>query len=94
MLDAEKLLFLAFVLPQKRQRYDELLDSKRGREKIRLSLDHFKDLDPRVRRKVKSSEQNPAGIFRILTGLGAPSRCYVISSNSDLDGREMDRPSR
>ena len=34
----EKKLFETFAVPRKRQRYIELLDTKRGREKIRLSL--------------------------------------------------------
>jgi hypothetical protein len=48
----EKALFEAFVVPAKRQRYSELLDTKRGREKIRFALDHFKDLDLRFCHKL------------------------------------------
>jgi hypothetical protein len=82
-------LFQAFVLPAKRQRYAELIDTKRGREKILLSLDHFKDLDPRFCRKVNHAEHNPADLLRILKALGAPSLCNVISVDSRWDGREM-----
>jgi hypothetical protein len=85
----EKALFQAFVLPSKRQRYSELLEMKRGRDKIRFSLDHFKHLDPRFCWKIQPAQQNCAEILRILKGLGAPLVCYVMSSDSDLDGREM-----
>lgn len=86
----ENKLFETLAVPSKRQRYIELLDTKRGREKIRLSLDHFKDLDPRFCRRIKPSEQNLPEILRILKGLGAPPVCYVMSSDSELNGREMD----
>ena len=89
-VNPEKALFESFAVPSKRRRYIELLDTKRGREKIRFGLDHFQDLDPRFCRKIKASEQYFADILRILKGLGAPSLCYVMSSGDELDGREMD----
>jgi len=69
-MHSEKALFQAFAVPAKRRRYIDLLDTIRGREKIRLALDHFKDLDPRFCRRVKPAEQNPTDILRILNGLG------------------------
>jgi hypothetical protein len=86
----EKALFEAFTVPTKRRRYQELLDTKRGREKIRFALDHFKDLDPRFCYRIKPGEQNPPEVLRIVKSLGAPSSCYVMSSCNELDGREMD----
>lgn len=90
--DWEKALFEAFAVPRKRQRYVELLNSKAGREKIRHTLDHFTDLDPRFCQRVKTAEQNPAGILRLLKDLGAPATCYLISNNAEFDGREMGLP--
>jgi hypothetical protein len=78
-MNPEKALFQAFAVPNKRQRYINLLDSNGGREKIRLSLDHFKDLDPRFARRVNPGEQNLIDLLRILRGLGAPAACHVIS---------------
>jgi hypothetical protein len=88
-MNPEKALFQAFAVPNKRQRYINLLDSNGGREKIRLSLDHFKDLDPRFARRVNPGEQNLIDLLRILRGLGAPAACHVISSDKKLDGHEM-----
>ena len=89
-MTAEEATFRAFVVPKKRERYAELLQTKRGREKIRLSLDHFKDLDPTFCRRIESAKQFVPDILRTLKALGAPSVCHVISSNSSLDGLEMD----
>lgn len=89
-MDAEVALFRAFALPAKRQRYVELIATNRGREKILSSLDHFKDLDPRVCRQLNASEQNAPEILRMLKSLGAPPMCYVMSSDRELDGRELD----
>jgi hypothetical protein len=86
----EVALFQAFVLPAKRQRYVELVATKRGREKILSSLDHFKDLDPRVCRKLNSGEQSTAAILQVLESLGAPSTCHVMSPDGELDGQDLD----
>jgi DNA mismatch repair ATPase MutS len=71
----EEALFEAFVVSNKRQRYLELLATKRGRDKIRAALDHFDDLDPRFCKQLASSKQRPADVLRTLTSLGAPSQC-------------------
>jgi len=86
----EEKLFEAFAISTKRQRYVDLQATKRGRDKIRLGLDHFDDLDPRSCKRVPASEQSPSGVLKILQSLGAPSQCHLMSSRSDLDRREMD----
>jgi len=83
----EQAFFQAFVVSQKRERYAELLNTKRGREKIRLSLDHFGDLDLRFCHKPAHSD--PGAIVKTLKSLGAPDDCYVMSSWDHLDGRQM-----
>lgn len=88
----EKAFFEAFASVAKRQRYADLLQSKRGRQKILDSLDHFnfKDLDPRFCRKLAPGEGDTSAIARALRELGAPAVCYVMSSWRKNDGREMD----
>lgn len=88
-METEKTLFQAFALSNKTRCYAELLSDKRGRKRLLSSLNHFHDLDPRYCPKVESSQQAPAGILRILEYMGAPPICHVISSNTDLDRREM-----
>lgn len=85
----EKALWEAFIAPGKRRRYLELLDTKRGRDKIRFGLDHLGDLDPSLCKKIKPGEQHFQWILEALQKLGAPSNCYVISSADALDGRHM-----
>lgn len=85
----EEALFKSFAVSSKRQRYVTLLGTKRGRDKILFSLDHFSDLDHRFCKQVAPTEQSPAGVLKILEALGAPSTCYVMSSASKLDGCEM-----
>ena len=81
--------FDSFVLPTKRHRYTELLSTTSGQNKIRHSLDHFKDLDTRFCHRVSAAQQSVTGIVSALKVLGAPDMCCVMSSNSELDGREM-----
>jgi phosphoglycolate phosphatase-like HAD superfamily hydrolase len=85
----EAAMFEAFVVTAKKKRYLELLATRRGRNKVRSLLDHFGDLDPEFSRTVPPAKQNPAAISKLLKNLGAPPLCYVMSSNSELDGREL-----
>jgi hypothetical protein len=87
-MHVEEALFRAFVVPAKIQRYADLLATKRGRTKVVSGLDHFSDLDPRFCRKITDSGDRGAILHR-LHELGAPSLCHVISSNAELDGRDM-----
>jgi hypothetical protein len=83
-MHAEAAFFQAFVLPQKRGRYIELLRTKRGREKIRAGFYHFNDLDSRFCKRVPSPQRTADGIVRILISLGAPGTSYVMSSQGEL----------
>lgn len=78
-----------FLIPQKRDRYRELLGKARGRDKIRRELSHFGHFDPRLIRTIPPSEHGPAPIEKALRRLGAPDLCYVISESRSVDGREM-----
>ena len=88
-MDVEQALFAAFVIPAKKERYVELLSTKRGREKVRDALDHFNDLDPRFCRRVPGRVANPTAVLDALRKLGAPLQCHVMSVYGELDGREM-----
>jgi hypothetical protein len=71
----EKALFESFIAPNKKRRYIELVDTERGRMKIRLGLDHCADLDLRFCRRLDPSQQHFPNILQALKKLGAPSRC-------------------
>jgi len=87
--EREKELLRTFAVASKRDRYIELLGTLKGRAKVRLGLDHFGDLDLQRCAKVAAADQTPAGVAALLRTLGAPPTCYVLSSNSAFDGREM-----
>src|SRR5260370_32337972 len=89
-LSIEKALFESCIAPNKKRRYVELVNTERGRKKIRFGLDHFRDLDLRFCQRITPSKQFFPDILQVLKSHGAPSVCYVMSSGDELDGREMD----
>lgn len=48
-----------------------------------------KDLDPSVTLKIAPSQHGAGSIEQLLTGLGAPTTCYLISENGEWDGKTM-----
>jgi hypothetical protein len=87
-MQVEEEMLSAFVLPAKADRYKELLATKKGRLKVVGELDHFRDLDPRSCRKI-ADRGTYVTILGRLADLGAPDVCHVISSNPEIDGRDM-----
>ena len=79
----------SFVAPAQRQRYLTLLGSKRGRRKLCDGLNQSPHLDGRFAKLIPANEQSMQSIERLLKSKGAPDVCHVMSSNSDLDNREM-----
>lgn len=80
----------AFIAPSRRSRYLALLASRNGRERFVALLPHFGDLDLRyVRRVHPQSIPEHEAVYNELQRLGAPDRCYVISSLSSIDGQEL-----
>lgn len=78
-----------FVSSAKRGRYFSLVQSRKGREKFLDALNHFDALDARYARLVPTSSQTIIQIEALLRQKGAPERCHVISSNLEIDGKEM-----
>jgi len=62
---------------------DQILDAL-------AELSHFKALNPKFMVAIHSNQVNPFAITKLLRAKGAGATCYVMSENSDLDGREMD----
>jgi hypothetical protein len=82
-------LLAPFIAPERRARFLTLLGSARGRAKLRAALAHFRDLDPDCVRAVPASAQDAGAIAALLRARGAPERCYVLSEDKELDGREL-----
>lgn len=85
----EEQFALNFIISQKRERYLSLLGSEKGRKKLIQELDHCEDLDKRYMSLIEPAQQNAENISHILQGKHTSEICYVISSNSKTDAREM-----
>ena len=85
----EQLLFERFIVPSKRNRYQELLSSERGRQKLIKNLDHFKDLDERYIQAVPANLHQPRLLEDILKRKRAPLHGHVISSNHKIDRQDL-----
>ena len=89
MNEHEEMFARSFVVPTKVERYLEQFKSENGRKKLILRLDHSRDLDTRNIETIPTNLQSANAIYEILVSKGAPEKCYVISSNSRLDGRRL-----
>jgi hypothetical protein len=88
-MNHEEALINAFVRSAKRVRFIEFLRSPERRQKFLATLYHFRDLDPRYLVPIPHAERPAKNIAALLATRGAPSFCHVISTNSDLDGRDI-----
>jgi hypothetical protein len=97
----EEALIRAFITPDKRQRYLDRLRSAKTRQKfMNKHFHHMADLDERYAQKLdpgmplvewgKRHDAHLNKLYDLLRDRGAPSRCYVMSASSDLDGQEVD----
>ncbi len=78
LTDREIKRFRTFTNPSKRERYEVLLRSRKGRLKVCHDLDHSGDLDLRYCKRLLGAEQSHSWIFAVLKHLGAPPDCHII----------------
>jgi len=84
----ERLLIETFVIKERQERYLNLLQTKKGRSKLRSYIAHFKDLNRQFLHEAKNL-QIPKDLEELLKSNGGTDTCYVISENSDYDGASM-----
>lgn len=72
-----------FIIPRKRERYREFVNSPKGRAKLLEGLYHFADFDPTCLIQPPHSEDD---LIAELRRLGAGEDCYVVSVAKELDG--------
>ncbi len=87
--EQEESVVRAFVVLRKRERMLSLLANPKRRRQALNELYHFGDLDDRFVVPVEPRRQTPEGIAEALQSYGAPNKCWVISTDDSLDGREM-----
>jgi hypothetical protein len=82
----------AFLIPNRRGRFQASLNGSKARAKLRQRMAHFPDLDPRYRLAVPplDSDHQRGWILSTLAALGAPRSCYLVSENPDWDGARVD----
>ena len=85
----EEMFARNFINPKKRDRYLSLLDTSKGRSKVVHGLDHCEDIDSRYANQAPVDQQNPNAIEKMLRQKGAPEVCHVMSSNPEIDEKEM-----
>lgn len=77
----------AFLIPARAARFRATIGNPRGRAKIRSTLAHSAgDFDKRWAMQLPSSTSS-RDIVKLLRGHGASDHCYVLSEDSDVDGR-------
>ncbi len=54
-----------------------------------LQIAHFKHLDMRWAVAIPNNLQHADKILKLLKSKGSPDTCYVISEDSDIDGKEF-----
>jgi hypothetical protein len=78
-----------FIVGEWRARFRESLAPAKRRNKLRSQLPHFRHLDSRFATVVPTSEQTAERLGPRLRSKGAGDRCYLLSEDVDLDGRQM-----
>jgi hypothetical protein len=88
-MDHTEAIISAFFKPERAARYMALLSKRDGRTKLRAKLAHLTDLDPRFTHPVAGVNVTPEALERLLKAEGAPSVCYCLSENPELDDRDL-----
>ena len=86
----EEALVKAFIPTHRQERFLEIIAKPKKRAKLLTELSHFKALNPQFMVVIPSNQQNPLALAKILRAKGAGTTCYIMSENSQLDGREVD----
>lgn len=82
--------FLDFLAEPTKRRMATLLElgGKRRRD-VQALLDHSVRLHPLSCKHLAGSDAEAGAVAATLRKLGAPPTCFVVSADSDLDGREL-----
>jgi hypothetical protein len=86
----EEELVRAFIPSHRQERFLEIIAKPKKRAEFIAQLYHFDDLNPKFMVAIPPNQQNPSSLVKLLKTKGAGSMCYVMSTNSKLDGQEVD----
>ena len=88
--EQEEVLFRSFITPERREQFLRRVGNPKTRARMLGQLYHFHDLDPRFAHRIAPRDQTVEKIHDLLRSKGAPALCHVVSTDRDLDGRDMD----
>lgn len=81
----------AFLKPERRARFRDLLKRDRARKKLRAELGHFEDrLDERYAEQQEwhpTHAEDVAEVYERLVAAGAPEECFVLVEDDRLEGQ-------
>ena len=86
----EEAFVKAFIPAHRQERFLEIIAKPKKRAKLLTELSHFKALNPKFMFSIPPNQKNPAALVKLLKAKGAGTKCYFMSENRDLDGREVD----
>lgn len=87
--EQEEAFIRAFIVPDKRERYRQMMARPKSRHKILQRLYHTLDTIPQRTAMIASGDHFPEGVEAMLKRRGAGARCYLIAPEAELDQREM-----
>lgn len=86
----ESLFVKSFIQPSKHERLIDFLASPKKRRKATDSLYHLSDLKEQHIVQIQLGGLNYQQIVQLLHERGAPKTCWVISTNSAFDAKELE----
>lgn len=85
----EEAFVRAFIVPDKRERYLQMLASPKKRDKALGLLYHSLDTMPTRTTRIANRDHDPVLVEKLLRSKGAGPMCYLISPERDLDQTEI-----
>ena len=79
----------AFIVPEKRSRYLQLLANPKRRREILDRFNHQLDYDDSLATAVTASQHSSQQLEKLLRAKGADDICYVIADQLSLDGHDI-----
>ena len=77
-MNDEESVVTAFFLPNRRERYLEMVRDPKKRRKLINELSHFNKLNPQFIVPITPNQQHILQLMSLLRSKGAPAKCWVI----------------
>src|SRR5688572_4218259 len=88
-MNHEESFVTAFIVPDKRSRYLELLKNRKRRREILERLNHHLDYDASLATQVSGADASLGNLEQLLRSKGAGDMCHVVGDQLELDGQEI-----